>query len=222
MNAQRRAVVVDHYPLWLNAVEQVLSGVSVDVVGKATGLAEASALVEELRPELVVVETSMSDGATDGLSWLAGIGERFPEIKFIVLSTSDAPADIDAALAAGAVAFVMKRAHPDDLAVAVRQAYEHSIYLPGSKGRGEEPVVKDEAFNHADLTRRELEILRLVAEGYSNAELARMLWVTEQTVKFHLSNTYRKLNVANRTEASRWAQLHGLLPSQGLRSTAVA
>ena len=63
------------------------------------------------------------------------------------------------------------------------------------------------------LTRRELEILQLVAEGHSNAQLARMLWVTEQTVKFHLSNVYRKLDVANRTEASRWAQLRGLLPA---------
>ncbi len=64
-----------------------------------------------------------------------------------------------------------------------------------------------------DLTRRELEILQLVAEGHSNTQLAKMLWVTEQTVKFHLSNVYRKLDVANRTEASRWAQLNGLLSS---------
>ena len=62
-----------------------------------------------------------------------------------------------------------------------------------------------------DLTKRELEILQLVAEGHSNSQLARMLWVTEQTVKFHLSNIYRKLDVGNRTEASRWAQLNGLL-----------
>ena len=59
------------------------------------------------------------------------------------------------------------------------------------------------------MTRRELEILKLVAEGHSNAALARMLWVTEQTVKFHLSNVYRKLDVTNRTEASRWAQRNG-------------
>ena len=64
------------------------------------------------------------------------------------------------------------------------------------------------------LTRRELEILKLVAEGHSNANLARMLWVTEQTVKFHLSNVYRKLEVTNRTEASRWAQVHGLLDDE--------
>jgi DNA-binding CsgD family transcriptional regulator len=72
------------------------------------------------------------------------------------------------------------------------------------------------------LTKREVEILQLVAEGYSNSQLARMLWVTEQTVKFHLSNVYRKLEVANRTEASRWAQLQGLLPPRAERSTAAA
>jgi DNA-binding CsgD family transcriptional regulator len=82
-------------------------------------------------------------------------------------------------------------------------------------------VRREERFEHPDLTRRELEILKLVAEGLSNAELARMLWVTEQTVKFHLSNIYRKLNVSNRTEASRWAQLHDLLPEEGLRTAAV-
>jgi DNA-binding CsgD family transcriptional regulator len=76
-----------------------------------------------------------------------------------------------------------------------------------------------------DLTRRELEILQLVAEGHSNTQLAKMLWVTEQTVKFHLSNVYRKLDVANRTEASRWAQLHGLLtasPSASQPGTALS
>ena len=70
------------------------------------------------------------------------------------------------------------------------------------------------------LTKREREILQLVAEGHSNSQLARMLWVTEQTVKFHLSNIYRKLDVANRTEASRWAQLHGLLEPAPLESLA--
>ena len=65
----------------------------------------------------------------------------------------------------------------------------------------------------AELTNRERQILQLVAEGHSNAQLAKMLWVTEQMVKFHLSNVYRKINVSNRTEAARWAQLNGLLPA---------
>jgi DNA-binding NarL/FixJ family response regulator len=213
-------VVVDQHPLWLDAVEQVLSRVSVEVVGKATSFADATRLVEELEPELLVAETSPSDPETDGLSWLTGIRQRFPDVKVIVLSISDDPVQINGALSAGAVAFVVKKAHPDDLAVAVRQAYEHSIFLPGSDTGNELPPASFEQIDHPDLTKRELEILRLVAEGLSNAELAKMLWVTEQTVKFHLSNIYRKLNVSNRTEASRWAQLNGLLPAQPLRSTA--
>jgi len=72
-------------------------------------------------------------------------------------------------------------------------------------------VGRSEAEKEARLTRRESEILRLVADGKPNGEIARDLWITEQTVKYHVSNIYRKLGVANRTEASRWAQLHGLL-----------
>src|SRR5205814_8328390 len=127
----------------------------------------------------------------------------------------------DAALGAGAVAYIVKTAHADDVAAAIRQSFEQSVYL--ATGRSPHVAVSGapvaaarrsgsaSVFDAAGLTRRELEILRLVAEGHSNASLAKMLWVTEQTVKFHLSNVYRKLDVSNRTEASRWAQLHGLL-----------
>jgi DNA-binding NarL/FixJ family response regulator len=121
---------------------------------------------------------------------------------------------VDAALAAGAVAYVVKTAHADDVAAAIRQSFEHSVYLAAGRpvASARPPARRAEpSEDTAGLTRRELEILRLVAEGHSNAHLARMLWVTEQTVKFHLSNIYRKLDVANRTEASRWAQVQGLL-----------
>jgi DNA-binding NarL/FixJ family response regulator len=206
-------VLVDPHPLWLHAVEEVLERVPVKVVGKTTSIEEASHLIEELQPELLIVETSVSDPDTDeGLTWLTGVLQRFPDVKAIVLSNAGDPAKVRTALQAGAVAYVVKRAHPDDLAVAVRQAFEHSIYLRVSHDMSE-TVPAEPRLEHPDLTRREVEILRLVAEGLSNAELARMLWVTEQTVKFHLSNIYRKLNVSNRTEASRWAQLNGLLPT---------
>jgi DNA-binding NarL/FixJ family response regulator len=211
----RTAVLVDEHPLWLDAVEQVMATVPVEVVGKATSLEDASRLTEELRPDLVVVETLMSSAVQSGLNWLADTRNRFPDVAVIVLSTSDDSGDIASALALGAVAYVVKKAHPDDLAVAVRQVYEHSIYLPRVVEGGAELAV-EERVSGSDLTRRELEILRLMSEGLSNAELARMLWVTEQTVKFHLSNIYRKLGVANRTEASRWAQLNGLLPTEAL------
>jgi DNA-binding NarL/FixJ family response regulator len=142
--------------------------------------------------------------------------ERAPDVKPIVLSTAVEPARIDAAFAAGAVAYVLKTAQQDDIRVAIRQAFEHSVFVrrqDSANGAVAAPAaVKLVASDVvASLTKRELEILQLVAEGHSNSQLARILWVTEQTVKFHLSNIYRKLDVANRTEASRWAQLHGLL-----------
>ncbi|MGH3084703.1 MAG: LuxR C-terminal-related transcriptional regulator, partial [Gaiellaceae bacterium] len=108
---------------------------------------------------------------------------------------------------------LVKTAHPDDVASAVRQAFDHSVFIPGAAAASA-PTAADAPVRverPGGLTPRELEILKLVAEGHSNAQLARMLWVTEQTVKFHLSNIYRKLDVANRTEASRWAQRNGLL-----------
>ena len=99
---------------------------------------------------------------------------------------------------------------------AIRQSFEQSIFLATSRGmavhRVDPPSSSHRTGRPAHLTKREVEILQLVAEGYSNSQAAEMLWVTEQTVKFHLSNIYKKLNVANRTEASRWAQIQGLLP----------
>jgi DNA-binding NarL/FixJ family response regulator len=130
-----------------------------------------------------------------------------------VLSAYDDTEHIDAALAAGAIAYVLKTAHPDDFAAAIRQSFEHSVFKAGTHAPPPHTETAEFGGDTRGLTRRELEILRLVAEGHSNAQLAKMLWVTEQTVKFHLSNIYRKLDVSNRTEASRWAQVQGLLPA---------
>ena len=213
LSEHRTAVLLDQHPLWLEAVEQVLHRIGVEVKGKATSPSHAVALIEEHRPGLFVTGLEMEGEALDGIECLALARERAPELKVIVLSALADSQHVDAALAAGADAYVVKTAHADDLASAIRQAFDHSIYLArasaGRRERTRETV--DEAWG---LTRRELEILTLVAEGHSNAQLARMLWVTEQTVKFHLSNIYRKLSVSNRTEASRWAQVHGLLPLQ--------
>jgi DNA-binding NarL/FixJ family response regulator len=203
------AVIADPHPLWLDAVEQVLNRIGITVVGKATSAKEALELVRELKPDILISELAASDGQLDGLDLLEQV-QQIDGVRSIVLSLHYEPRHIDAALAAGAVAYVIKTAHPDDLASAIRQAFDHSIYLSASTvaTRSTRDAAQD---NGPGLTRRELEILQLVAEGHSNAQLARMLWVTEQTVKFHLSNVYRKLGVANRTEASRWAQLNGLL-----------
>jgi two-component system response regulator DevR len=207
---RRTAVLVDQHPLWLDTVAQVVSRVNVEVVAKATSSSEALARVEELSPDLLITGIKMGDGEMDGITLLRQARECTGGLRVIVLSMYDDSAHIEAAFAAGAAAYVLKTAHPDDLTSAIRQAFDHSIYLAGARP-APAPAASPPIDDSPGLTRRELEILQLVAEGHSNAELARMLWVTEQTVKFHLSNIYRKLDVSNRTEASRWAQLRGLL-----------
>jgi DNA-binding NarL/FixJ family response regulator len=218
----KTAVVVDRYPLWLEAMEHVLARLRVSVVGRTVSAAEGYQLVCEHEPDVLITDIETEDEGPDPLWHLRRARTEFPQLKCIVLSAYDDLEHIDAALEAGAIAYVVKTVHPDDFAAAIRQAFEHSIYLAGAT-TAPAPASAAPAAPAADdwcgLTRRELEILQLVAEGHSNAQLARMLWVTEQTVKFHLSNIYRKLDVANRTEASRWAQLRGLLTA-GATATA--
>jgi len=211
MSLERRtAILVDQHPLWLDAIEPVVTRIGVEILARATSATEALTLVEELRPSILVTGLDMPAGELDGIALIRKAREKVPELKAIVVSMHDELTHIDAALEAGAVAYVIKTAHADDIGSAIRQAFTHSIYLAAMR-----PTLSVEAVPQTstapDLTRRELEILQLVAEGHSNAQLARKLWVTEQTVKFHLSNIYRKLDVSNRTEASRWAQLNGLL-----------
>lgn len=208
-NGERTAVVLDEQPLWLEAMEQLLDRVGLGVVGKTTDPREAIELVTELEPDVLIADYGVKTGHLDIVECIRKAHDLRPELRIVVLSATDDPQQIEAAFAAGASAFCMKTAAQDDLMLAIRQTFDVSIYLarPMVAPRHERPARTD----LPDLTRRELEILQLVAEGHSNAQLAKMLWVTEQTVKFHLSNIYRKLDVANRTEASRWAQVHGLL-----------
>jgi DNA-binding NarL/FixJ family response regulator len=219
-SAERRsAVLVDAHPLWLDAVQPVAERAGIRVVAKLSSSTSALELLPELKPSLLVTGIDMGAGEIDGLTLVARAREVQKELKVVVLSSRDDQRHIDAAFAAGANAYVVKTAQAVDLVSAFRQAFTHSVYLAGARAAASPPPPsRRSADASAGLTPRELEILRLVAEGHSNAHLARTLWVTEQTVKFHLTNIYRKLHVANRTEASRWAQLNGLLPQSDLRA----
>ncbi|MDX6399942.1 MAG: hypothetical protein QOF27_548 [Gaiellaceae bacterium] len=218
-HGERTAVVLDEQPMWLEAIESLLTRVGVSIVGKTTQAGEALEMVDQHRPDILLTDYNVSDGELDGVECLRRAHELHPELKTVVLSATDQPHQIESAFAAGASVFCVKTAAQDDLMAAIRQAFEVSFYLPRTTNgvAPREPVALLEA---PELTRRELEILQLVSEGHSNSQLAKMLWVTEQTVKFHLSNIYRKLDVANRTEASRWAQLHGLLPETAAETAA--
>jgi NarL family two-component system response regulator LiaR len=188
----------------------VLSAVGVTVRATTTSVEQAVKLVEERRPNLLVVGIDDEPTSVDDLQSIQRAGERVADLHIVVWSTIADPRAVSAAFAAGADGYVLKTARPDDLTVAIRQVFERSIYL------AEELPLSDQARQAASesravkLTPREREILQLVAEGYSNAQLARMLWVSHETVKFHLSNIYDKLEVRNRTEATRWAHVNGV------------
>jgi two-component system, NarL family, response regulator DevR len=205
----RSALLVDRHPLWLDTIKAVVARADVRVAGTTSSSSEALELLDSLKPDLLVTGIHMPPGEINGIQLIRAARSRLPKVRAIVLSASTDQANVDAAFAAGARAYVIKTAHADDITAAVRQAFEHSIYFAPPRAVGRPAEIPPE--NSAALTRRELQILQLVAEGHSNAELARMLWVTEQTIKFHLSNIYRKLEVSNRTEAGRWAQRAGLL-----------
>src|SRR6266496_5657389 len=182
------AVLHDPQPLWLEALQQVLTSLDITVVGKANTIEQALSMVEAHRPDIFLVDTGVT-GSMTGPSLVRAAVEIVPSLRVIAISGSAEPGDIDAAFDAGAIAYVVKTAHAEDVAATVRQAFDHSIFLsrvghgpnrPTSEaGHG---AAKDTS---ATLTRREREILVLVAEGLSNRELAQMLWVTEQTIKFH-------------------------------------
>ncbi len=224
-HAGRTAVIVDTHPLWLDALEALLERVEFGVAGRASTVEDARRLVVETRPDLLIAECAMSidsaNGSEGGKRLLEQVRDAHPRIKCVVLTDRDDPRSREVAFAAGADAICIKLAESEDLAAVVRQLFSPSFYLAHSQPAPTSPSqpVSDAV---ALLTKREREILRLAAEGHSNSELAKMLWVTEQTVKFHLSNIYRKLEVSNRTEASRWAHHHGLLKAPEPHTPAAA
>jgi DNA-binding NarL/FixJ family response regulator len=209
---QRTAVLFDPHPLWLDALQSILDSVGVTVVGRTTSPEEVLALVTERNPDILICETATVNGGLDGGMLIQACRQRVSSLQVIVIGASRDHSDIDAAFAAGALAYAVKTAHPEDVAATVRQAFDHTIFLARpANGDAASHTAQAAENGNVSLTKREREILTLVAEGHSNRQLARMLWVTEQTVKFHLSNIYRKLDVTNRTEASRWAHRHGLV-----------
>jgi DNA-binding NarL/FixJ family response regulator len=129
-----------------------------------------------------------------------------PSCKLVLLSGDMDGEWLARASGAGINAAIAKSAHLASIGMLVREVVAGNIY----HAFGVAPVEPEPAAA-AELTSREMEILQLVAAGMSNGRIAAQLWVTEQTVKFHLSNIYRKLGLANRTEASHYAHMHGLV-----------
>jgi DNA-binding NarL/FixJ family response regulator len=207
---QRVAIVCDRSELWLRALVRVLTAIDVYVSATTTSVAEATKFVEERRPNLLVVGIDNDPTSAEDLQSIQRAREKVADLHIVVWSTVDDAPAVSAAFAAGADGYVLKTARPDDLNVAIRQIFERSIYLAKEWPLPDQARQATSENTTVKLTSREREILQLLAEGHSNAQLARMLWVSHETIKFHLSNIYDKLEVRNRTEATRWAHVHGV------------
>jgi DNA-binding NarL/FixJ family response regulator len=197
-------MIADDNRLMLEGFRRALERVDdIEVVGATHVGSHVVSLIERRRPEVVALDLGMRDA--DGESCLDAIRKAHPDVKVVVLSSSATPEVIRSALGRGARAFIVKSVNPLDIPSAIRQAYDETVYH--AFGNAAAP---EDALRSAGLTEREITMLKALARGLSNRAISQELWVTEQTVKFHLGNLYRKLGVPNRLAAARYAHLHGV------------
>jgi DNA-binding NarL/FixJ family response regulator len=204
--ANLKIVIADDHRLMLEAIKTALEQADdIEIVGETTSGSQVVPLVGQTDPDIVLLDFRMPD--MDGLTCLDRLQQRYPRVKVVMLSAVDEPQLIEAALRRGASAFIVKHIDPRDLPSALRQASDGTIYRTlGTPQKDDAAVAKA-----AGLSESELRVLKAMAMGLSNKEIAKELWLSEQTVKFHLRNIYRKLDVANRTEASHYAYQQGLI-----------
>jgi DNA-binding NarL/FixJ family response regulator len=210
MDGTLKVLIADDHPLLLNAIRRTLeASEDIEVVGEAHSGQELLALVGRRKPHLVLVDLRMP--GIDGLECIAEIKTSWPDIKTVAISACEDRASIDAALLAGASAYMVKTVNPMDIPTVLRQAATGAVYHAPSRivPRTEERVVP----TGPALTPRETSILQAIAGGLTTKAISNDLWLSEHTVKFHLTNIYRKLGVTNRSAAVRYAVENDLASS---------
>ena len=206
-------MVVDDHPIWRDAVARDLEDSGFTVVATADGVAAAARRAAVVKPQVVVMDMRLSDGS--GVEATIQVLAVSPGSRVLVLSASDERDDVLEAVKAGATGYLVKSASKAELADAVRATGAgRAVFTPGlaglvlgehrrlAKAPGADPA--------AGLTERETEILRYVAKGLTAKQIAERLTLSHRTVENHVQATFRKLQVANRVEAARYAIEHGL------------
>jgi NarL family two-component system response regulator LiaR len=184
----------------------------ITVIGEARNGREAVAQVRQLQPEVVLMDLVMPE--MDGIEATRQVCATSPSTRVIVLTSFADDEKVFPAIRAGAMGYLLKDVSPGDLANAVRAVHAGETHLHPDITR---KLVDQLASSETDpgpvpdeLTPRELEVLRLVAQGMSNREIAQALTISEKTVKTHVSNILGKLNLADRTQAAIYAHRHGI------------
>ena len=216
-----RVLIVDDHALVRSGVRAQLDG-HVAIVGEADDVAAAVAAVLAIRPDVVLLDVHLPSGS--GADVLAGVGEAAPGTRWLALSISDAPEDVVTVIRAGANGYLTKSVSAGELVDAVhRVADGDAVFSPRLAGFVLDAFRQDTGQGRTDsrarpgadpeldvLTPREVEVLTLIARGYTYREAAGELFVSVRTIETHVSAVLRKLQLSNRRELARWARARDL------------
>ena len=208
-----RVLLVDDHELVRQGIAAMLSAAGdVQIVGNARSGREALEVARRELPDIVLMDVKMPD--MDGLEATRKIKEERPRTAVIMLTMHDNPTYLRDAVRAGAAGYLLKDVSKDELIDAIRQVATGGAFIESQmlKGMLSEMKPSGQAAPAAkNLTKRESEILSLVAEGMSNREIAEKLVLSPETVKSHVAAILEKLNVSDRTQAAIYAVRHGLV-----------
>ena len=205
-------LIIDDHPLFRRGASQLIAmDDSLRLVGEAASGEEGLALIRESCPDLVLLDLNMK--GIDGIETLKRIKRHNPDCRVIMLTVSDDKEDVVAALRAGADGYLLKDAEPEELLENLNKAIQGKLVLDDSVFECVALALRAEtapkSADQAALTRREQQVLRLIAAGMSNKQIARELNIVENTVKVHVKNLLRKLNLRTRVEAAVWETKFG-------------
>jgi DNA-binding NarL/FixJ family response regulator len=214
-NEKTSVVLVDDHALWRGGVKSMLDDSEFMIVGEAGSGKEAVEIVRELHPDIVLLDIRMAGG--DGLDALQVIKTDSPKTAVIMLTTYDNPTYMARAVAGGASGYLLKGIGLDQLIAALRAVAAGEVLLHADDLVRSLRVVDPGSDLLQDLieplTNREIEVLRLLATGIPNREIASILFIAESTVKTHVEHIIAKLGVSDRVQAAVWAARSGIAPA---------
>jgi DNA-binding NarL/FixJ family response regulator len=200
-----KVILAEDHSLMRDAVKLVFDSVDdVELVGTVANGHDLLPLMRQVEADFVLLDVQLP--GIDGLGCLEALAEHHPNVKVAMLSAVDDPQVVESAYRRGASSYILKSVNPDDLPGAIRQIVDGSVIQRSAAARGGE-APRDLP---GGLSAKEAAVLAELCHGQTNKQIAAKLWVSEQTVKFHLRNVYRKLGISSRTEALRYAYEHDL------------